>query len=166
MSLILPEDKPATNFTEFAMAFAKRNKGFPSVNQIVKGLMEHLIQNGHGPQGQAPARYSPDQVVLAFKQLMEKFGIKTSDSRISRKHFQDPNSPLVHFIIYLYTIEPPLYSAVNRAQIQMDLSLVDQLGPFSFVLNAILSSSEALCQSKIEEDDWLTVYRGALLTDE
>lgn len=32
MSLIMPEDRPAINFTEFAMAFAKRNNGFPSVN--------------------------------------------------------------------------------------------------------------------------------------
>ena len=52
---------------------------------------------------------------------------------IPELNFKDPHSRISNFLVYLYTIEfgsPPLYTEANRCAREMDLSLLDELGPF------------------------------------
>jgi nucleoside-triphosphatase THEP1 len=69
------------------------------------------------------------------------------------------------FIIYLYSLETPLYAALNKARREMDVKQIDTLGPFDFIFTAILSAVDYQKQAPQATQDWLTVYRGAMLTE-
>lgn len=65
--------------------------------------------------------------------------------------------------MYLYSLETPLYTALNRAKNEMDVTKLDTLGPFDFIFTAILSSAIMKPIENIDSN-WLTVFRGAILT--
>ena len=45
--------------------------------------------------------------------------------------------------MYLYSLETPLYAAINKAKNEMDESKLDILGPYDFIFTAILSTAAA-----------------------
>lgn len=72
---------------------------------------------------------------------MTVFGVQPSNLRISKKEFKDKDCPLLKLIMYLYSLETPLYAAINKAKNEMDESKLDILGPYDFIFTAILSSA-------------------------
>ena len=104
---------------------------------------------------------------LVISDLMTVFGVQPSNLRISKKEFKDKDCPLLKLVMYLYSLETPLYLAVNRAKNDMDITKLDTLGPFDFIFTAILSYAASQSIERIDSNrdtQWLTVYRGATLT--
>lgn len=52
-------------------------------------------------------------------------------------------------ILWLYSIEPPFYAALNDASREMDEEYVLMLGPFCRALHIVLSSAEAARDDKM-----------------
>jgi len=50
----------------------------------------------------------------------------------------NPNSKLVCFMLFIYSMETFLYSAINKAQTSEDVNKIDSLGPFVKILDLIL----------------------------
>ena len=51
-------------------------------------------------------------------------------------------------MLYMYSLEPPIYYFLNKASRNMDRSKLDTLGPYASVLAAILA-----CESDDKRDD-------------
>lgn len=52
-------------------------------------------------------------------------------------------------IIWLYSIEPSFYDELNKASLSMNLSLLDQLGPFAKAMSCILTWTELNREDRI-----------------
>lgn len=50
----------------------------------------------------------------------------------------DPENPIVQTILYLYSMEPPLYRHMNRACREKDFNKMDKVGPFAATLGEIV----------------------------
>jgi len=72
-----------------------------------------------------------------------------------------PDHPIVQTIMYIYSLEPPFYRALNRACRDKDLSRLDVLGPFAAALGEIVRRQDAKRADKKTEN--FTVYRGLSL---
>ena len=53
-----------------------------------------------------------------------------------------PDSKIVFLVLYLYSIEPPLYFALNDACRKRDKILLPMLGPFAYALWHVLDWPE------------------------
>lgn len=76
----------------------------------------------------------------------------------------DPRHPIVQTVLYLYSLEPPLYKHMNRACREKDYNKIDKVGPFAATLGEIVRN-----QDPFREDKQLTdfkVYRGLTLPDD
>lgn len=54
----------------------------------------------------------------------------------------NPNSKAVCLSLWLWTIEPPFYAAINKACIENDFSNLTYLGPLARAISIILSAAE------------------------
>lgn len=61
------------------------------------------------------------------------------DEPISEDEIRNPNSNIVLLIIYIFSLETPVYSILNKACREGDESKKDTLGPLSCALFMILS---------------------------
>ena len=57
-------------------------------------------------------------------------------------HTDDPQSKIVFLVLFLYSIEPPLYFALNDACRKRDKLLLPMLGPFAYALYMVLLGAE------------------------
>ena len=58
---------------------------------------------------------------------------------ISEEEIRNPNSNVVLLIMYIFSLETPIYSLLNKACREGDKSKMDTLGPLSCALFMILS---------------------------
>jgi len=65
---------------------------------------------------------------------------KDVDKPIAISDLLRPNSKVVNFIMYLYSIEPDFYAELNTAIMTQDTSKLSQLGPFARCLSHIMSN--------------------------
>ena len=74
----------------------------------------------------------------------------------------DPEHPLTQLILWIYTIEGFIYSAMNTASRNGDESRIPTLGPYSLVLNFILNYSPHKRSSSIRKqfEEGCTLFRG------
>ena len=61
---------------------------------------------------------------------------------LSEHNLCNPNSKATCLILYLYTMETPLYSEFNKACRNMDKSMLKSLGPFATAIDIIISTVE------------------------
>lgn len=52
------------------------------------------------------------------------------------------NGKVTCLIYWFYSIEPPLYAALNKACMTMDMELIEMLGPWARAISVNLSQSE------------------------
>ena len=56
--------------------------------------------------------------------------------------YENPHSKIVFLVLFLYSIEPPLYFALNDACRKKDKLLLPMLGPFAQALYWVLEGTE------------------------
>jgi len=56
--------------------------------------------------------------------------------------YNDPTSPSICLILYLYTVEPAYYAEVSHASLYMDMQKLLMLGPYARAYSEILTCSE------------------------
>lgn len=59
---------------------------------------------------------------MAFNKILLQLNLSDQDLNkpLTDKIYGDPNSPEVQLILYMYSMEPPFYAAVNSASESMD----------------------------------------------
>lgn len=62
----------------------------------------------------------------------------------------NPDSKVVCLILWLYSVEPPFYAAINEASRTMDMDLIKMLGPFAKALYLIFEYVEFLREDRLE----------------
>ena len=76
------------------------------------------------------------QRLINFPDLDKKFGYFTSDGEYN---LSNPKSKACFIVLWLYSIEPPLYYFVNEACRLRDKTVVPLLGPFLAAIAIILN---------------------------
>lgn len=77
---------------------------------------------------------------MNFKDVDQKFKRHNKDSEYG---YYNCHSKVVFLILFLYSIEPPFYFALNDACRKKDKRLLPMLGPFATALMDILTYTEA-----------------------
>ena len=91
--------------------------------------------------------------------LLKKKGF-SKKKPLTREILSDPDHFIVKTIIYLYSLEPPIYRVLNKASRDKDKSRVGTLGPYSDCLRTILAHAERNRADKYPANTPFTVYRG------
>ena len=97
-------------------------------------------------------------------ELIKKKGHKKK-MPLTKEILSDPDHLIVKTLIYLYSLEPPIYKILNKASREKDASKVGTLGPYSDCLRTILANAERNRKDKIPFNKPFTVYRGFGLED-
>ena len=107
---------------------------FKKLQQVVKDA----TNQNHQEQGYCCNREKLEyDQPIPFRQVEIR-----GEFQIIKTGFADPENFYVKTILWLYTIEPPIYADLNRACRERDESKIDSLGPFARALYFILNSAE------------------------
>ena len=71
-------------------------------------------------------------------------------SKYTENGLCNPESTAVCLILWLYSIEPPFYAAVNEASRLNDMDVIETLGPFARVLHMIFEYVEFQREDRLE----------------
>lgn len=85
---------------------------------------------------------------------------------LTKEILSDPDHIVVKTLLYIYSLEPPIYRYLNKASREKDQRYVETLGPFSDCLRTILHHAEKNRQNKIPFGRAFKVYRGLGLKEE
>lgn len=94
--------------------------------------------------------------MLVFEKIFELINFSEPDEPLityqdkeSELCLWNPYSKAVCIIMWLYSIEPPLYAAINEACRTIDNKYLRSLGPFAAALFAILVNAEGNKKNKL-----------------
>lgn len=104
------------------------------------------------------------QTFEVMSTLIKRKGF-SKKSPLTREILADPSHFVVKTLIYLYSLEPPIYRVLNRASRDKDKSRVGTLGPYSDCLRTILAHAERNRPDKYPKNTPFTVYRGFGMLD-
>ena len=84
---------------------------------------------------------------LVFRKLRELVKIEKPDEPLIISKYSDnglcnPDSSAVCLLLWLYSIEPPFYAAINEAGRIMDTEFISMLGPFAKAIYIIFEYVE------------------------
>lgn len=114
---------------EYGALWSKKCKGssiaMPTVREILDGLQKFLdimVDDRAQDQPKYRARTIKYQYSCVFQKILEILSFKNIDEPINHNRtehgensIRNPNSKAVCLILWLFTIEPPFYTAVNKA---------------------------------------------------
>ena len=123
---------------------------YPSLNQIMSGLKEYLqlfIQN----EMASCSPFQQNAALTSFKKALDKV-VHLIQIPDHDKPFEDNEDPIyglrnacskvVYLVLWVYSIEPPLYFFLNQACRQKDRSRLRMLGPLAAALGWVLFYAE------------------------
>jgi len=96
--------------------------------------------------------------------LIKKKGF-SKKKPLTKDILSDPKHFVVKTLIYLYSLEPPIYRVLNKASRDKDKSRVGTLGPYSDCLRTILANAERNRKDKYPLNTPFMVYRGFGMLD-
>lgn len=67
---------------------------------------------------------------------------------LTKTVLQDPENKIVKLILYMYSMEPPLYADLMKASLDIDYTnlMIKSLGPYSRILFEVLTFGDILDQ--------------------
>ena len=75
----------------------------------------------------------------ALEKMAKMSGIELSDEPIPEGFEQDQSSPIVNFILYIFTIEPGFYHFIRKSIEENDPGMINLIGPYIFTLSQIFA---------------------------
>lgn len=87
------------------------------------------------------------------------------DKPLTAKILSDPCHAITQHIIYLYTMESFIYSDLNKAIRDKDVSKIRYYGAYSSALSYILYSANKRLENQAKLQGNTVVYRGLKMTD-
>lgn len=159
------------NFAWLAHEFRKINEGrLPSLKQVFDGL--HTVVTEMFLEKMENVKEENRQLVSdltketfdVMNALIKKKGF-SKKLPLTKEILSDPNHFIVKTLIYLYSLEPPIYRVLNKASRDKDRSRVGTLGPYSDCLRTILAHAERNRADKFPPNTPFTVYRGFGMLD-
>ena len=106
------------------------------MDELYSGLEKWLVLQMVGKMENATLQQQKviiNKTKINFKKLYQAANCPRTDKPLTWNDLQDPYHPAVCMILYLYSMElgsPPLYSELNRVARDMDMSQLENLGPF------------------------------------
>ena len=88
------------------------------------------------------------------------------DEPLTKEILSDPKHVITKTLLYIYSLEPPIYRYLNKASREQDPKYIDTLGPFSDALRTLLFNAEKNRDDKIPKGKAFKVYRGLGLMEE
>ena len=87
------------------------------------------------------------QYQMIFNKILEFVGIQDAKEPLQYSETEDnglynPDGRAVMLILWLYSIEPPFYSYLNKAMQTLDTTHLSMLGPFAKALHVIIVEAE------------------------
>ena len=147
---------------EYGFTWAKMVRGdedaLPSMNEILDGLKYYYLQQiDEMTEGQSYYRikYVKYQLQLVFRKLRELVKIEKPDEPLIISKYSDnglcnPDSSAVCLLLWLYSIEPPFYAAINEAGRIMDTEFISMLGPFAKAIYIIFEYVEFQREDRLD----------------
>ena len=129
----------------------KKDKyALPSPFEIIDGLRRfHEIHVEDQMKGQPLQRiiYIKRNYKMVFMKILEFAGITDIHeplqySETEENGLYNPEGRAVMLILWLYSIEPPFYSYLNKAMRKLDTTYLQLLGPFAKALHVIIVEAE------------------------
>jgi len=115
------------------------NKKFPSLSQIVTGLIEEAMvqltaamMNVKNLKAISEAK---NNISKTWKELFDKAQVPDRNIPLTGKILLDPTHPVVAVLNWTYTNEGFTYRVLNQSSKVKDVSKVPTLGPFSCALS-------------------------------
>lgn len=100
-------------------------------------------------EGQAIQRriFIKKQYKMVFDKILEFSGIENTHEPLQYSETEDnglynPDGRAVMLIVWLYSIEPPFYSFLNKAMRKLDTTHLNMLGPFAKAIHVIIVEAE------------------------
>ena len=84
--------------------------------------------------------------LVAFTDPDQKFNVNEGDEYDLWK----PDSKACYSVVWMYSLEPPLYWLLNRAMRTKNMAYLQMLGPFAQAIWAVLSGAERGRNDKIQ----------------
>lgn len=94
-----------------------------------------------------------------IKKLIMQKKHKT-DTPLTKEILSDPKHVITKTVLYIYSLEPPIYRVLNRASREQDSKYISTLGPFADALRTILFHAEKIREDRIPAGKSFKVYRG------
>lgn len=78
------------------------------------------------------------------------------DEPLTEEELWDPENIFVEMMFYMYSMEPPLYYDLTNAQMKIDVSKLETLGPYARVMYEVLMCADIMNEKR---DDTLKMGR-------
>lgn len=111
------------------------------MRSVIRSLYKHYsdqIKDQLKDLDKAKVKAYQSSLEAVFEFFCSCLDSKNADKPCTRSLLQDPDSPEVCLILYLYTIEPPFYADLLKACKLNDNSKLQTLGPFAYVLQKVM----------------------------
>ena len=135
--------------------YPERRRHLPTPRQLLDGLkmlMEHIIRKQIGNQREFRVKkvmqtytnvFKKIEQIMDFPDMNQKFyGLYDNDEMDPIYGLFNPRSRASVLVLWLYSVEPPLYFHLNDACRSMDHPLIPMLGPFARAIYETLSYAE------------------------
>lgn len=152
---------------EYGERWAEEEHGarftLPSAQEIVDGIatffdLEIKERTKNMPSSRAKA--FQQQYRAVFDKILELAGFQDPDEPFyyalpteGEGNLLSPTSKATCLSLWLCTIEPPFYAALNKASESMDLSYLKMLGPLARAVSVILSGAEEERPDRVDVGD-------------
>ena len=89
---------------------------FPSLNEIKNGLMEGQMNKFMNEQwnDRVPANYIYEMCKVTWDNIFQVSTLKNPDKPLRANTLSDLNSPVTRHLIYIYSMESPIYKELNN----------------------------------------------------
>lgn len=155
------KDKFNNDLNKFGYAWHEKNKKKnPSLNQIVKGLQAHYVNNvvlaASRGMGKDKVKKMTKQYDNAFSEIVKSIGEKKPNQALAASYGKaendrsipikdglfDPENKATQTILWLYSMEPSFYADMARAARDMNMLNLDNLGPLAYAMHWIVKLAE------------------------
>lgn len=147
------------------MIFGHYNRNYsflPSPEQILKGIIQAQIDQfaDENVEDYAPLIKSSVDV---WKKIFKMANQADMRKPLTPEILSNPNNQIVKTLVYIYSMESFVFSAMNKASRQKDISKIELYGPLASVLGFII-----YCGNKKQTsfEDKFMVYRGLKVPQE
>ena len=73
-----------------------------------------------------------------------------------------PDSKACYSVVWMYSLEPPLYWLLNRAMRTKNMAYLQMLGPFAQAINFVLAGAEYHRNDKIQKGSGMNPWKNPL----
>ena len=90
----------------------------------------------------------------SWEELLAHTNTQDRDAPLPDDFYEDPDSPVVATLVFLYQMQSYVYEELNRACRYKDTSKLPTLGPYAYALGYIIGNTQGYRKDKEKYDCW------------